>query len=70
MLPYQPAHGRHGHLLHQGQHEGFEEQGRPEKVFLRGDLIVEKGEYVGRPGQGTFIEREPYGYAYKGRMSR
>ena len=23
---------------------------------------------VGRPGQGRFIEREPYGYAYKGRM--
>jgi dihydropyrimidinase len=51
-------------------YEGFEEQGRPEKVFLRGDLIVDGGKYVGRPGQGTFIKREPYGYAYKARMPK
>ena len=51
-------------------YEGFEEQGRAEMVFLRGDLIADNGAYVGRLGQGRFIEREPYGYAYKGRMPK
>jgi dihydropyrimidinase len=48
-------------------YEGFEQKGRAEKVFLRGDLIVDNGEFVGRPGQGRFVERDPYGLAFKGR---
>ncbi len=45
-------------------YEGFEQKGRPEKVFLRGNLIVEDGKFVGKPDQGKFIEREPFGLAY------
>ena len=48
-------------------YEGFEQKGRPEKVFLRGSLIVDDGKFVGRNGDGRFIERQPYGLAYAGR---
>lgn len=48
-------------------YEGFEQKGRAEKVFLRGNLIVDGGEFVGKTDQGTFIKREPYGFAYKSR---
>ena len=39
--------------------EGWELQGYPEKVFLRGNLIVDQGNWYGRPGMGTFLHREP-----------
>lgn len=51
-------------------YEGFEQKGRAEKVFLRGNLIVDDGAYVGQLGQGEFIEREPYGYAFKARKRK
>jgi dihydropyrimidinase len=47
-------------------YEGFEQRGRPEKVFLRGRLVVSGGEFVGRKGEGKFISRNPYGMAYSG----
>jgi dihydropyrimidinase len=47
-------------------YEGFEQKGRPEKVFLRGNLSVDDGKFVGKLGQGIFLEREPYGLAYGG----
>lgn len=46
-------------------YEGFEQIGRTEKVFLRGQLIVDEGKYVGRKGQGKFIPGKPYGLCYK-----
>jgi len=45
-------------------YEGFEQKGRPEKVFLRGNLSVDNGRFIGKLGQGKFMEREPYGSAY------
>ena len=45
-------------------YEGFKQKGRPEQVYLRGQLVVDKGKYVGRPGQGKWIDRQPYGLAY------
>jgi len=47
-------------------YEGFEQIGRPEKVFLRGNLIVEEGKYIGEKGQGKFIPGKPYGLCYDG----
>ena len=47
-------------------YEGFEQKGRPEKVFLRGRLVVSDGSFIGRKGQGRFIPRSPYGLAYSG----
>jgi len=48
-------------------YEGFEQSGRPEKAFLRGKMTVDGGKSIVRPGQGNFIECEPYGLAYAGR---
>ncbi|HZK01810.1 MAG TPA: amidohydrolase family protein, partial [Anaerovoracaceae bacterium] len=44
--------------------EGFNQKGRPETVFLRGNKIVDSGKYVGSKGQGKFVPGRPYGYAY------
>lgn len=35
--------------------EGFSLQGYPEATFLRGQLIYERGRFLGRAGQGEFI---------------
>ncbi len=45
--------------------EGFKQKGRPETVFLRGQKIVDKAEYIGHKGQGKFVPGKPYGAAYK-----
>jgi len=47
-------------------YEGFEQKGRAEKVFLRGNLTVSDGKFIGKLGQGKFVKREPYGLAYTG----
>jgi dihydropyrimidinase len=39
-------------------YEGWELHGFPEMVFLRGNLIVNKGEWLGAPGRGKFIYRK------------
>lgn len=41
-------------------YEGFELKGFPEKVFLRGQMIVNGEKWLGRPGMGKFLRREPY----------
>lgn len=41
--------------------EGWELTGFPEKVFLRGSLIVDSGKWFGQRGLGRFIPREPAG---------
>ena len=48
-------------------YEGFDQKGRAGKVYLRGNLIVDNGEFIGKQSQGKFIERKPYGLAYAGR---
>ena len=46
-------------------YEGMEQIGRVEKVFLRGKLTVDDGEFIGRLGQGEFIKGQPFGLAYQ-----
>lgn len=41
--------------------EGRELRGFPERVFLRGQLIVDGDRWLGRPGMGRFLPREPGG---------
>ena len=38
-------------------YEGWELTGYPEKVFLRGELIVDGGNWLGRSGAGQFVKR-------------
>jgi len=40
-------------------YEGWDLIGYPEKVFLRGHLIVDGEQWLGNRGQGRFIHREP-----------
>jgi dihydropyrimidinase len=40
--------------------EGWELVGMPEKVFLRGKLIVDGDRWLGVPGQGKFQRRTPF----------
>ena len=39
--------------------EGWELTGYPEKVLLRGRLIVDEGQWLGKPGLGRYIHRKP-----------
>jgi dihydropyrimidinase len=39
--------------------EGWKLTGFPEKVFLRGRLIVDRGKWFGKPGMGKFLKRQP-----------
>ena len=40
-------------------YEGWELTARPEKVFLRGRLIVDGERWLGKAGQGHFLKRKP-----------
>lgn len=40
-------------------YEGRQVTGAPESVFLRGRRIVDRGRFVGRPGDGQFLPRAP-----------
>jgi len=44
--------------------EGFKQQGKTDTVFLRGQQVVENGEYIGEKGQGEFVDGEAYGLAF------
>ena len=39
-------------------YEGWNLTGMPEKVFSRGELIVDQGKWLGRAGRGKFIKRQ------------
>ena len=45
-------------------YEGFRVRGFTETVLVRGRVVVDRGEYVGRAGDGQFIRRGPYGGAF------
>jgi dihydropyrimidinase len=40
--------------------EGWELIGMPQKVFLRGKLIVDGDQWLGTAGQGKFLSRKPF----------
>jgi dihydropyrimidinase len=40
-------------------YEGWELVGYPEKVFLRGELIVDGEQWLGKAGMGAFLPRQP-----------
>jgi len=50
------AHHRTDYNLY----EGWDLKGYPEKVFLRGDLIVDGESWLGKPGKGQFLRRNPF----------
>ena len=54
-LTYGVAHAHH--RTDYNLYEGWELVGFPEKVFLRGKLIVDKGEWFGQAGMGKYLPR-------------
>ena len=55
-LTYGVAHARH--RTDYNLFENWELVGYPEKVFLRGDLIVDNERWLGRAGMGRYLNRE------------
>jgi dihydropyrimidinase len=57
-----------GHTHHMNidysAYEGFKVQGFTETVLSRGKIVIEKGNYVGRAGDGAFVKRHAYGGHY------
>lgn len=47
-------------------YEGMQQIGRADKVYIRGRLMAEKGNFVGTKGEGMFVPGKPYGAAYTG----
>ncbi len=45
-------------------YEAMEQIGRVETVLLRGEVVVENAQYVGKKGQGRLIKAKPFGSAY------
>jgi dihydropyrimidinase len=44
--------------------EGYETEGRPSIVTVRGKIQVRDGEFIGEHGRGKFLAREPLGESY------
>jgi dihydropyrimidinase len=40
-------------------YEGWDLKGYPEKVFLRGEMIVDGEKWLGKKGEGKFLKRDP-----------
>jgi len=56
-LTYGAAHAHH--RTDYNLYEGWKLKGYPEKVFLRGNLIVDGDVWLGKAGMGQFLKREP-----------
>jgi dihydropyrimidinase len=56
-LSYGVAHAHH--RTDYNLYEGWEVVGFPEKVFLRGNLIVDGDRWLGKRGMGRFLPRAP-----------
>jgi len=56
-LTYGVAHAQH--RTDYNLYEGWPIMGYPHKVFLRGQCIVDQGQWHGKPGMGRLIKRTP-----------
>lgn len=45
--------------------EGFKVKGNAETVFSRGEVIVDKGKWLGKTGRGKFIKRDAFAGAWR-----
>ncbi|MBL6965518.1 MAG: dihydropyrimidinase [Anaerolineales bacterium] len=58
VVEYGVAHSHH--RTDYNLYEGWQLTGYPEKVLLRGQLIVEGEEWLGKAGQGQYLHRKPH----------
>jgi len=52
--------GMSHHRTDYNLYEGWQLTGYPEKVFLRGNLIVDGDEWLGQAGQGQYLHRKSH----------
>jgi dihydropyrimidinase len=45
--------------------EGYKQEGKVDKVFLRGKLVVDNGKFIGKKGDGKFIPGKPFALCYE-----
>jgi len=45
--------------------EGFEIRGNARTVISRGEVIVEDGQFFGKPGRGQYVKRAAHGGAWR-----
>jgi dihydropyrimidinase len=45
--------------------EGYEVQGNARTVFSRGEMIIDQGNFLGKPGRGNYLKRTARGGAWK-----
>lgn len=45
--------------------EGFTVKGNAETVMSRGEVIVDKGSWLGKPGRGKFVKRDAFAAAWR-----
>ncbi|MEM1696662.1 MAG: hypothetical protein QXQ90_08730, partial [Desulfurococcaceae archaeon] len=48
-------HRTHHHKVDWTPWEGLKVYGHPRYAIVRGNLVIEKGELVGKPGSGVYI---------------
>jgi dihydropyrimidinase len=51
---------RHHSSCDYNLYEGIAVRGVPETVLSRGEVVVEDGQLVGRPGHGEYVKRAPF----------
>lgn len=52
------------HGVDYSSYEGYKQEGKVDKVFLRGKQVVDDGKFIGEKGDGSFIPGKPYGLCF------
>jgi dihydropyrimidinase len=63
--PYTISAATHNMRVDYSLFEGFHVKGNAAKVFSRGELIVENGKFIGKPGRGNYLKRTAHGGAWQ-----
>ncbi|MFZ0744905.1 MAG: dihydropyrimidinase [Terracidiphilus sp.] len=64
-VPYTISAATHHMRVDYSMFEGFKVLGNARDVYSRGELIVSKGKFIGKPGRGQYLRRQARGGAWK-----
>jgi dihydropyrimidinase len=62
---YTISAGTHHMRVDYSMFEGFEVKGNARTVLSRGEVIVDRGQWLGRAGRGQYLKRQARGGAWK-----
>jgi dihydropyrimidinase len=63
--PYTISSKTHHMRVDYSMFEGYQVQGNARTVISRGEVIVDGGEFLGKPGRGNYLRRQARGGAWK-----